>query len=57
MSSNQRRGIKTTISTIRSTYDLKGNYLPAGNYFFNVNKFQNNEFIGSINNNGIYKKI
>merc|ERR1712167_450592 len=40
-----------------SIYDLNGNYLPAGNYFFNVNKFQNDEFIGSINNNGNYGKF
>ena len=55
--STRRGGIKTTIGTIRSIYDLNGNYLPAGNYFFNVNKFHNDEFIGSINNNGNYGKF
>jgi hypothetical protein len=56
---SRRRGVKTTIGTIRSIYDQNGNYLPAGNYFFSVDKFDNNnnEFIGDIINNGNYGKF
>ena len=51
---SRSRGVNTTICTIRSIYDQKGNYLPAGNYFFNVNKYDDNhnEFVGNITNNG-----
>lgn len=54
---SRNRGIKTTISTVRSTYDLNGNYLPAGSYFFNVNKFERNKFIGNIDSRGNYGKF
>ena len=30
------RKIKTTISTIRGVYDKNGNYLPSGNYYFEI---------------------
>ena len=56
---SRRRSVKTTIGTIRSIYDQNGNYLPAGNYFFSVDKFDanNNEFVGDIMNNGNYGKF
>lgn len=45
------RKINTMISTIRSIYDENGNYLPAGNYYFEANNYNNGIFIGDITNN------
>ncbi len=41
-------GVKTTISTNRHIYDQKGNYLPSGNYYFFIKKFDNNLASGNI---------
>ena len=41
-------GVKTTISTNRHIYDQKGNYLPSGNYYFLIKKFDNNMITGDI---------
>lgn len=45
-------GIKTTISTNRNIYDLKGNYLPVGNYYFFIKRFENNMAIGDVSCRG-----
>ena len=45
-------GIKTTISTNRNIYDLKGNYLPVGNYYFLIKRFENNMAIGDVSCRG-----
>lgn len=45
-------GIKTTISTNRNIYDAKGNYLPIGNYYFFIKRFENNLAIGDVNCRG-----
>ncbi len=45
-------GIKTTISTNRNVYDLKGNYLPIGNYYFLIKRFENNIAIGDVSCRG-----
>lgn len=44
------RKINTMISTIRSIYDENGNYLPAGNYYYEINNHDNDIFIGNITN-------
>ncbi len=45
------RKINTMISTIRSIYDEIGNYLPAGNYYYEVKDYSNGIFIGNVTNN------
>jgi hypothetical protein len=45
-------GIKTTISTNRNIYDSKGNYLPIGNYYFLIKRFENNMAIGDVSCRG-----
>ncbi len=45
-------GIKTTISTNRNIYDAKGNYLPVGNYYFLIKRFENNMAIGDVSCRG-----
>ena len=46
------RKIDTTLSTIRSVYDEKGNYLPSGNYYFTVNDYDNGIFKGEMKMRG-----
>tara|TARA_B110000495_G_C23008141_1_gene595918 strand:+ start:1243 stop:1854 length:612 start_codon:yes stop_codon:yes gene_type:complete len=46
------RKIKTTISTIRGVYDENGNYLPSGNYYFEIKKYDDNGFSGKLPNFG-----
>ena len=49
------RKINTMISTIRSIYDEIGNYLPAGNYYYEVKDYNNGIFVGVItNSNGSF---
>ena len=46
------RKIDTTLSTIRSIYDEKGNYLPSGNYYFTVKDYENGIFKGEMKMRG-----
>jgi hypothetical protein len=46
------RKINTTISTIRGLYDEKGNYLPSGNYYFEIKDYNENGFSGKLPNFG-----
>ena len=46
------RSIDTTLSTIRNIFDEKGNYLPAGNYFFSIKNYEDGCFTGDIKNRG-----
>ena len=46
------RSIDTTLSTIRNILDEKGNYLPAGNYFFSIKDYEGGCFTGDIKNRG-----
>ncbi len=46
------RSIDTTLSTIRNILDEKGNYLPAGNYFFSIKNYEGGCFTGDIKNRG-----
>ena len=49
------RKINTMISTIRGIYDEIGNYLPAGNYYYEVKDYNNGIFVGVItNSNGSF---
>ena len=51
------RKINTTISTIRSVFDENGTYLPAGNYFYSIDKYNNGRFTGELKNNGRFGKF
>ncbi len=51
------RRINTTISTIRSVFDENGAYLPAGNYFYSIDKYNNGMFTGELKNNGRFGKF
>jgi len=42
------RHIDTTISTIRGKFDINGNYISAGNYYYRVKAFRNGNFVGTI---------
>ena len=46
--------IKTTISTGKSTFDAKGDFLPSGNYYYKINGFKNNVFYGDLSCRGDY---
>ena len=46
------RKIKTTISTIRGVYDQNGNFLPSGNYYFEIKNYDDNGFTGKLANFG-----
>jgi len=46
------RRIDTTLSTIRNILDEKGNYLPAGNYYFSIKNYESGYFTGEIKNRG-----
>mgnify|MGYP001397131662 CR=1 FL=1 len=46
------RRIDTTISTIRSVFDEKGNYLPSGNYYFSIKDYESGIFTGEMNSRG-----
>ena len=46
------RKIKTTISTIRGVYDKNGNYLPSGNYYFEIKNYDDSGFTGKLANFG-----
>lgn len=46
------RKIKTTISTIRGVYDRNGNFLPSGNYYFEIKNYDDNGFTGKLANFG-----
>jgi len=46
------RKIDTTLSTIRSVYDEKGNYLPSGNYYFTIKDYENGIFKGEMKMRG-----
>jgi hypothetical protein len=46
------RKIDTTLSTIRSVYDEKGNYVPSGNYYFTINDYDNGIFKGEMKMRG-----
>ena len=51
------RKINTTISTIRSVFDENGTYLPAGNYFYSIDDYNNGLFTGELKNNGRFGKF
>lgn len=51
------RKINTTISTIRSVFDENGTYLPAGNYFYSIDKYNNGLFTGELKNNDRFGKF
>ena len=38
------RKIKTTINTIRGVYDKNSNYLPSGNYYFEIKNYDDTGF-------------
>ena len=46
--------INTTISATNTFFDLEGNIVPAGNYYFEVKKMEGNEFAGDLIQKGIY---
>ena len=46
------RKIDTTISTIRSVFDEKGNYLPSGNYYFSIKDYDSGVFTGEMTSRG-----
>ena len=46
------RKIKTTISTIRGVYDQNGNYLPSGNYYFEIKNYDDIGFSCKLANFG-----
>ena len=46
------RPIDTTISTIRGHFDVNGNYIPAGNYYYRIKDYNNGNFVGNIRNKG-----
>ena len=46
------RKINTTISTIRGLYDEHGNYLPSGNYYFEIKDYDDTGFSGKLPNFG-----
>ena len=46
------RPIDTTISTIRGHFDVNGNYIPAGNYYYCIKDYNNGNFVGNIRNKG-----
>ena len=48
MSRKTDGGIKTSISSTRAIFDSKGNYMPAGNYYFLIKKFENGLAIGDL---------
>lgn len=51
------RKINTTISTIRSVFDENGTYLPAGNYFYSIDKYNNGLFTGELKSNDRFGKF
>ena len=46
--------IKTTISATNTFFDLDGNIVPSGNYYFEVNEIEGNEFKGDLIQKGKY---
>ena len=46
--------INTTISATDTFFDLDGNIVPSGNYYFEVKKIQGNEFSGDLIQKGKY---
>tara|TARA_B100000902_G_C27147487_1_gene831898 strand:+ start:28 stop:720 length:693 start_codon:yes stop_codon:yes gene_type:complete len=46
--------INTTISATDTFFDLDGNIVPSGNYYFEVKKIQENEFSGDLIQRGKY---
>lgn len=46
--------IKTTISTQQNFFDEAGQLVPKGNYYFNLNKFEENMCIGELKCKGSY---
>ena len=46
--------INTTISATNTFFDLDGNIVPTGNYYFEVNEIEGNEFKGDLIQKGKY---
>lgn len=46
--------INTTISATDTFFDLDGNIVPSGNYYFEVKKIEGNEFSGDLIQKGKY---
>jgi len=46
--------IKTTISASNTFFDLDGNIVPAGNYYFNIKEIKGTEYTGDLVQKGIY---
>ena len=46
--------INTTISATNTFFDLDGNIVPTGNYYFNVKNITGNEFTGDLIQKGLY---
>jgi hypothetical protein len=56
MINNNNYNIKNTkvqISCIYDTYDMEGNILPIGNYYFTIDKYKKGIFYGRITKNNI----
>ena len=46
--------INTTISATTTFFDLDGNIVPTGNYYFNVKNINGNEYTGDLIQKGKY---
>lgn len=46
--------IKTTISASNTFFDLDGNIVPTGNYYFNIKEIKGNEYTGDLVQKGVY---
>ena len=46
--------IKTTISASNTFFDLDGNIVPTGNYYFNIKEITVNEYTGDLVQKGVY---
>ena len=49
-SRRSREDLKTTISTTRDVYDRNGQWLPPGNYYFNITSIRNKYAKGILTN-------
>ena len=46
--------INTTISATTTFFDLDGNIVPTGNYYFNIKNINGNEYTGDLIQKGKY---
>ena len=45
--------VKTCISTSKDLLDLNGQWLPNGNYYFTINKYEDDKYTGMIECRGL----